>query len=277
MADEFNCLCSEIQNYIAEADADLIPVQGQLELHSRCRCGVLLSPCFGALLVADLILRMEESEWHYRCRGRCNFRKTTIATIAVRMVKGASRNGPRQKMPRIIRKRAEYGFGEHGLKHRAQWVFWPSPSSGERAQWAPLSLLFVCQSELSKSFAELTDNSVSSLFRNSALERVFRAFPKNIKLSKTIFDSFCAVPIFRPLLGGSDVGWENPHTIDTEIKAKRKNIISELITFGIAKAKAKVKFGVMYLCNHECERSSVQLISIRKRKRRNIFRELISL
>ena len=32
-------------------------------------------------------------------------------------------------------------------------------------------------------------------------------------------------------------------TIDTEIKAKRNNIISELITFKIAKAKAKVEFG----------------------------------
>ena len=31
------------------------------------------------------------------------------------------------------------------------------------------------------------------------------------------------------------------HTIDTEIKAKRNNITSELITFKIAKAKAKVK------------------------------------
>ena len=39
-------------------------------------------------------------------------------------------------------------------------------------------------------------------------------------------------------------------TIDTEITAKRKNIISELITFGITKAKAKLKFGVKYLCNH---------------------------
>ena len=60
MADEFDFLWSEIQNYIAEADADLIPVPGQLELHGRCRCGVLLSPCFGALFVADLILGMEE-------------------------------------------------------------------------------------------------------------------------------------------------------------------------------------------------------------------------
>ena len=47
---------SKIQKYIAEADADLIPAPGQIELHGRCRCGVLLSPCFGALCVADLIL-----------------------------------------------------------------------------------------------------------------------------------------------------------------------------------------------------------------------------
>ena len=49
MADEFSFLWSEIQNYIAEADADLNLAPGQLELHGRCRCGVLLSPCFGAL------------------------------------------------------------------------------------------------------------------------------------------------------------------------------------------------------------------------------------
>ena len=73
MADEFNFLWSEIQTYIAEADADLIPLPGQLELHGRCRCGVLLAPCFGALFVADLILGMEELELHYRCRGRFNF------------------------------------------------------------------------------------------------------------------------------------------------------------------------------------------------------------
>ena len=33
-------------------------------------------------------------------------------------------------------------------------------------------------------------------------------------------------------------------TIDTEIKAKRNNIISELVTSRITKAKPKVKFGV---------------------------------
>ena len=36
--------------------------------------------------------------------------------------------------------------------------------------------------------------------------------------------------------------------IDTEIKAKRNNMVSELITVRITKAKAKVKFGVKYLC-----------------------------
>ena len=39
MADEFNFLWSEIQNYITEADADLISVPGQLELYGRCRYG----------------------------------------------------------------------------------------------------------------------------------------------------------------------------------------------------------------------------------------------
>ena len=73
MADEFNFIWSKIENYIAEADADSIPVQGQLELYGRCRCGVLLSPCFGARFVADLILGLEELELHYRCRGRSTF------------------------------------------------------------------------------------------------------------------------------------------------------------------------------------------------------------
>ena len=54
MADEFNFLWLEIQNYIAEASADLIPVPGRLELHGRCRYGVLLSPCFGALYLSQI-------------------------------------------------------------------------------------------------------------------------------------------------------------------------------------------------------------------------------
>ena len=86
MADEFNFLRPEIKNYKAEADADLIPIPGQLELHGRCRCGVLLSTCSCALFVADLIVGMEELELHYRCRGRYNFRRITIVIISVRMV-----------------------------------------------------------------------------------------------------------------------------------------------------------------------------------------------
>ena len=54
VADEFNFLWSEIQNYIAEADADLIPVPGQIELHGRCRYGALLSPSFGALKLLQI-------------------------------------------------------------------------------------------------------------------------------------------------------------------------------------------------------------------------------
>ena len=70
-ADEINFLRSQIQNYIAEADADWIPVPGQLELHgSRCRFGVLLSSCFGALFVADLIVGMEELELQLPARPK---------------------------------------------------------------------------------------------------------------------------------------------------------------------------------------------------------------
>ena len=52
---------------------------------------------------------------------------------------------------------AEYGFGEYGFKHRTQWALRGSLSSGEWTQWVPLSLLFVCQSELTEFFAELTE------------------------------------------------------------------------------------------------------------------------
>ena len=60
MADEFYYLRPEIKNYKAEADADLIPIPGQLESHGRCRCGVLVSTCFCALFVAYLIVGVEE-------------------------------------------------------------------------------------------------------------------------------------------------------------------------------------------------------------------------
>ena len=61
-----------------------------------------------------------------------------------------------QSLP-VCRKRAEYGFGEYGCKHRTQWVFRGSLSSGERTQWVPFSLLFVCKRELTEFLAELTE------------------------------------------------------------------------------------------------------------------------
>ena len=82
MADEFNFLRPEIKNYKAEADADLIPIPGQLELHGRLAVYMLLC----SLFVADLIVGMEELELHYRSRGRYNFQKIKTATISVRMV-----------------------------------------------------------------------------------------------------------------------------------------------------------------------------------------------
>ena len=59
-------------------------------------------------------------------------------------------------------------------------------------------------------------------------------------------------------------------TIDTEIKAKRNHIISELITFRITKAKVKVKFGGSIYANINAKDHLSQLISTQKRKRQNI-------
>ena len=61
-----------------------------------------------------------------------------------------------RRCPCNSRRQVECGFGEYTCKHQTQWVFLPSPSSRERAQWVPLSLLFVCKSKLTKFLAELT-------------------------------------------------------------------------------------------------------------------------
>ena len=79
---------------------------------------------------------------------------------------------------------AEYCFGEHGFKHRSQWVFLPSPSSGERAQWVPLSLFFVPEQThrvSSQNSPSLPQNSVRSLFWNSTLKTVFPPFLKSCR------------------------------------------------------------------------------------------------
>ena len=53
-------LWSQIQKLIAEADPDLIPVPGQVELHGRCRCLCLaLSMLWCSICVADQMLGME--------------------------------------------------------------------------------------------------------------------------------------------------------------------------------------------------------------------------
>ena len=60
--------------------------------------------------------------------------------------------------------------------------------------------------------------------------------------------------------------------VDTEIEAKQNNMISKLITFRITKAKAKVNFGVRYLCGIECEKASVPININMKAKSEQIFR-----
>ena len=74
----------------------------------------------------------------------------------------------------LIRKRSEYGFGEYGFKHRAQWVFWGSLSSGERAQWAPFSFLSVCQKELTE-FAPKLSEAQWVFFSGTVLSKQYSA------------------------------------------------------------------------------------------------------
>ena len=59
--------------------------QMQIEFLSQANSNYMIDA--DVVSVADLpIVGMEELEVRYRCRGRFNFRKMTIATIAVRMV-----------------------------------------------------------------------------------------------------------------------------------------------------------------------------------------------
>ena len=122
-----------------------------------------------------------------RWRQTGSRQSTPLSTIRTRYRNSVSTPEATQKCE--TRKRAEYGFREYGFKHRTQGVYWGSLSSGERTQRVPLSLAFVCQSELTEFFAELTEfaavcpetqwGSVSSLLRNSTPETVFRPFPRN--------------------------------------------------------------------------------------------------
>ena len=72
------------------------------------------------------------------------------------------------------RRRAEYGFGEYGLKHRAQWFFFGPHRVPGRELSEFLSAYYSCAKADSPRFSQnsacLPQNSVSCLFRNSTLE-----------------------------------------------------------------------------------------------------------
>ena len=56
-----------------------------------------------------------------------------------------------------------------------------SLSSGDRTQWVPFGLLFVCKRELTEFLAELTEFAAELSEFSSTLETVFRPFPKKYK------------------------------------------------------------------------------------------------
>ena len=125
---------------------------------------------------------MQKRVPEFECATLMSSDATCVRTLPVRIFDGISSGGTENQ------KRAEYGFGEYGFKHRAQWALRGSLSSGERAQWAPFSLLFVCQSEFTEFFFRRTHRvwrrtqwgSVSSLLRNcySGLETVSDLFSR---------------------------------------------------------------------------------------------------
>ena len=93
------------------------------------------------------------------CRSRRSFPTLTLQSLFFWASKTTRITRNRQGFLSLPnpRKRAEYGFGEYGFKQRTQWVFRGSLSSGERTQWVPPSLCFMCQSELTEFLAELTE------------------------------------------------------------------------------------------------------------------------
>ena len=111
----------------------------------------------------------------------------------------------------VSRKRAEYGFGEHGFKHRTQWVFWGSLSSGERTQWVPLGLLFECKRELTEFFRRthrVCPKTQWVLFSETVLSKQYSArflvSPRcvamkwSIATTDRLFGESCLLPGHKP-------------------------------------------------------------------------------
>ena len=83
--------------------------------------------------------------------------------------------------------------GSTVFKHRTQWVFRGSLSSGERTQWVPFSLLFVCKRELTEFFAELTEFApkLSEAQWVPFSETVLRPFPKSVEQTHKHIGTAC--------------------------------------------------------------------------------------
>ena len=84
-----------------------------------------------------------------------------------------------------FQRRAECSFGEHWIR----WVFWAITKLGERTQWVPFSLLFVCQSEL----IELSSQSLAQNLSAVKPQRFFCGLrlrcPFQTQKSQTILSS----------------------------------------------------------------------------------------
>ena len=110
----------------------------------------LEDPCVGSTQRAQ---RSKKFDLDRNFQSRSKFLIFKLENFNLDVSISPQKIGPRW----VARKRAEYGFGEYGFKHRTQWVFLGSLSSGDRTQWVPFGLLFVCKRELTEFLAELTE------------------------------------------------------------------------------------------------------------------------
>ena len=107
---------------------------------------------------------------------------------------------------KVYSEKGRIRFRRVRFQHRTQCVFLPSPSSGQRTQWVPLSLLFVCQSELtefSPNSPSLPQNSVR-LSEFSSLKQYSRnSIPPVSFLSTSYLKIVVSNYLFRVLSQGT--------------------------------------------------------------------------
>ena len=104
-----------------------------------------------------------------------------------------------------------FGEGPNMVSDR-EWVFFPSPSSWERAQWGPLSLWFGCKSELTEFGAESSEFSLPKLCSWRSTPPV--SYCLCWEMAPSVFVMICRSRLRRPakVQGNGVILWETGTT-----------------------------------------------------------------